>query len=155
MAEACVLLIRLVARQSCGRPDHLHKSDDRAEDYSREIKPVCMQPVVEQPADRVAEKDRRRDDETDLRVASRGNQGVRLRWAIWIFGILVFGHGQSDSTPGGRGVECAGLRSGQVLAWTGECARLSMSCVSFFVSSGSALLPRGSARSPETSSPVG
>jgi hypothetical protein len=71
--------VRLVTRQRCSHANHLHKSGDGTEDYSCEVKPVSMQPAVQQPAETVAEEDGRRDDESDLRVSRRGDERI---WSV-------------------------------------------------------------------------
>lgn len=64
-------VVRLVAGESRSHTDHLHESDDGAKDHSCEIKPMGMQPVIQEPADGISQEDGCRDDEADLGVARR------------------------------------------------------------------------------------
>jgi len=59
---------------------------------------MSVQPVIEESAECVAQEDGGRNDETDLGVTSCGDQGVRFRRTIWIFG-----HDKGDSTLRARG----------------------------------------------------
>jgi hypothetical protein len=72
--------------QGSGHADHLCKADDGTEDHSCKVEPVRMQPVICKSAESVTEEDCRRNDETYLGVASRGNQGIGLGCAFWIVG---------------------------------------------------------------------
>src|SRR5258708_9734765 len=76
--------LALVLGQSQCRANHLSKSRDRAENDSRQIEPVRMQPAVQTPSDGIAEEDRCGDDEADLGITRGGDQRVGLCRAIWI-----------------------------------------------------------------------
>src|SRR5580692_10960577 len=84
--ESARLGVRLVAGQGRSHADHLRKSDDGAEDYSRNVEPMGVQPVISESAKSIAEKDCRGNDETDLRIASRRYQGIRLARALGVVG---------------------------------------------------------------------
>jgi len=98
MIDACRLIssnssgIRFVARQRGSHANHLREANHRAEDYSHEVDPIGVQPVVSKPAQSVAQENRRRNNKADLGVASRGDEAIGLNRSVQIFRVLLFAH---------------------------------------------------------------
>jgi len=64
-----MLFVRFVAGQSRSHANHLHESHDRTKDDPGEIEPLRVQPVVQEAANRISQKNCCRDNKPNLGVA--------------------------------------------------------------------------------------